>query len=183
MTVVVSDTGDIGAIQKIQTQGFDDESIPHHGGGPDEGICAAARRGSRVGAARKLHGEDTTAVVRLAIDRLSVEFGLRILKIIEGRVSTEVDARLSYDTAKSIEKARTLIKQYEAAESVAGARAHQGRVHVGRDPRRAAGPREGGHPLQHADAALRNPSGRGMHAEAGVTLISPFVGRILSWDK
>src|ERR1019366_6362548 len=62
-------------------------------------------------------GNDATkdAGVKQAIDRLSVEFGLRILKIIDGRVSTEVDARLSYDTQASIEKARTLIKQYEAA--------------------------------------------------------------------
>jgi transaldolase len=65
--------------------------------------------------ARKNGGAGKDAVVHLAIDRLSVEFGLRILGIIAGRVSTEVDARLSYDTARTVEKARTLIKQYEAA--------------------------------------------------------------------
>ena len=57
----------------------------------------------------------TTKIVDLAIDRLSVEFGLRILKIVPGRVSTEVDARLSYDTAATIEKARQLIGYYEQA--------------------------------------------------------------------
>src|SRR5262249_60788619 len=60
-------------------------------------------------------GSPSQDVARLAIDRLSVEFGLRILKIVPGRVSTEVDARLSYDTKGSIEKAHQLIKMYEAA--------------------------------------------------------------------
>ena len=56
-----------------------------------------------------------TKIVDLAIDRLAVEFGLRILKIVPGRVSTEVDARLSYDTAATIDKARQLIGYYEQA--------------------------------------------------------------------
>ena len=54
-------------------------------------------------------------VVSLAFDRLAVSFGLKILEIIPGRVSTEVDARLSYDTEATIAKGRDLIAQYEAA--------------------------------------------------------------------
>ena len=49
------------------------------------------------------------------MDRLAIEFGLRILEVVPGRVSTEVDARLSYDTEKTVEKARYLIAQYEEA--------------------------------------------------------------------
>ncbi|MEJ7733200.1 MAG: transaldolase family protein, partial [Polyangiaceae bacterium] len=52
-------------------------------------------------------------VAKAAVDRLAVEFGAKILKIIPGRVSTEVDARLSYDTQASIDKARHIISAYE----------------------------------------------------------------------
>src|SRR5579864_4854987 len=60
-------------------------------------------------------GANKDGVVKRAIDRLSVEFGLRILKIVPGRVSTEVDARLSFDTKGTIDKAHQIIGQYEAA--------------------------------------------------------------------
>jgi transaldolase len=56
-----------------------------------------------------------TEVAGLAFDRLAVSFGLKILEIVPGRVSTEVDARLSYDTDATIAKGRDLIAQYEAA--------------------------------------------------------------------
>jgi len=119
-------------------------------------------------------------VVKLALDRLAVEFGLRILKVVPGRVSTEVDARLSYNTQASIEKGRYLISQYKAA---------------GIGPERVlikiASTWEGIKAAEvlekegiHCNLTLLF----GMHqavacAEANVTLISPFVGRILDWYK
>src|SRR5277367_3478440 len=115
MTIVVSDTGDINAVRKFKPR--DATTNPSL-------IMAAAQMSEysplvddALAWAKKEAGSDANrdAILRRAIDRLSVEFGLRILQIIGGRVSTEVDARLSYDTARTIDKARTLIKQYEAA--------------------------------------------------------------------
>jgi transaldolase len=109
-----------------------------------------------------------------------VEFGLRILKIVPGRVSTEVDARLSYDTAGTVAKGRQLIAQYEAA----GASRERVLIKIEStwEGIRAAAEleKEG----IHCNLTLLF----GMHqavacAEAGVTLISPFVGRILDWYK
>jgi transaldolase len=130
-----------------------------------------ARREVPKGASR----ED---ICRLAVDRLAVEFGLRILQIVPGRVSTEVDARLSYDTPKLIEKARFLIKLYESAG------ADRKRILI-----KLASTWEGIRAAEllekegiHCNLTLLF----GVHqavacAEAGVTLISPFVGRILDW--
>jgi len=119
-------------------------------------------------------------VVKRAIDRLAVEFGLRILSIVPGRVSTEVDARLSFDTKATIDKAHLLIAQYEKAG------ASRQRVLI-----KIASTWEGIRAAEilekegiHCNLTLLF----GMHqavacAEAGVTLISPFVGRILDWYK
>src|SRR5437588_767642 len=115
VTVVVADTGDIHSIRKFTPRDATTNpslitaaaQMPEY----QDVVRAAlewARRETPKGALR----ED---IVRLAVDRLAVEFGLRILQIVPGRVSTEVDARLSYDTPKLIEKARFLIKLYEAA--------------------------------------------------------------------
>src|SRR5438874_3592003 len=113
MTVVVCDTGDLNSIKKFTPR--DATTNPSL-------ITAAAQMpeyadvvdGALRWAEQKSGGVEAT-VVGLALDRLSVEFGLRILQIVPGRVSTEVDARLSYDTQKSVEKGRYLIQQYEAA--------------------------------------------------------------------
>lgn len=117
-------------------------------------------------------------VANLAFKRLAVAFGLKILKIIPGRVSTEVDARLSYDTEATLETARDLISQYEA-------------VGINRDRIliKIASTWEGIKAAEileqegiHCNLTLLF----GLHqaiacAEAGITLISPFVGRILDW--
>jgi transaldolase len=120
------------------------------------------------------------ATVGLALDRLSIVFGLQILRIIAGRVSTEVDARLSFDTQKTIDKAHTLIAQYEAAGT------SRERILI-----KIASTWEG---IRAAEALEKE----GIHcnmtllfglhqavasAEAKATLISPFVGRILDWYK
>lgn len=118
--------------------------------------------------------------VEHALDVLAVNFGLEILKVVPGRVSTEVDARLSFDTEKSIIKARKLIKLYEA-NGIA-----KERILI-----KIASTWEG---IQAAKVLEKE----GIHtnltllfskvqavacAESGVQLISPFVGRILDWFK
>jgi transaldolase len=180
MTIVVADTGDINAIRKFKPR--DATTNPSL-------IMAAAQMPEYTSLvddaltwAKKDAGADGTkdAIVRRAIDRLSVEFGLHILEIVAGRVSTEVDARLSLDTTRTIEKARVLIKQYEAA----GTSRERVLIKIAStwEGIRAAEvlEREG----IHCNLTLLF----GLHqaiacAEAGVTLISPFVGRILDWYK
>ena len=114
-TVVVADTGDIQAIETFTPR--DATTNPSL-------ITAAAKMpqyqsivDDTLKTARKELGKDAdeSAVVTLAFDRLAVAFGLKILEIIPGRVSTEVDARLSYDTEATLEKARYLISEYEKA--------------------------------------------------------------------
>jgi transaldolase len=129
----------------------------------------------------KKHGGDIDSQVDAAVDRLLVEFGSEILKIVPGRVSTEVDARLSFDKKATVAKALRIIKLYEE---------------LGVDKKRIlikiAGTYEG------IQAARELEKVHGVHcnvtllfsfvqavacAEAGVTLISPFVGRILDWYR
>jgi len=128
----------------------------------------------------KQKSTDKSVQLECAMDKIAVNFGLKILEIVPGRVSTEVDARLSFDTEKTIEKARELIALYENA---------------GIDRKRIlikiAATWEG---IRAAEVLEKE----GIHcnltllfsivqavccAEAGVRLISPFVGRILDWYK
>ncbi len=179
-TVVVADTGDIKAIQTFEPQ--DATTNPSL-------ITAAAQMPEYQGivddtlkTARQQLGADAAAseVATLAFKRLAVAFGLQILQIIPGRVSTEVDARLSYDTEATLAQARELISQYEAAGI------SRDRILI-----KIASTWEG---IKAAEALEKE----GIHcnltllfgihqaiacAEAGVTLISPFVGRILDWYK
>jgi transaldolase len=180
MTVVVADTGDINAIRKFKPR--DTTTNPSL-------LAAAAQMkeyaplvDEALGWAKKQVGAGANKddLVRAAIDRLSVVFGLQILGIVDGRVSTEVDARLSFDTQKTIEKARTLIAQYEAAGT------KRARVLI-----KVASTWEGIRAAEvlekegiHCNLTLLF----GIHqaiacADAGATLISPFVGRILDWHK
>jgi len=115
MTVVVADTGDIGAIGQFTPQDATTNpslitaaaQMPEYEMIVDQTLQMAKREVGMDGS--------SSQVVSLAFDRLAVAFGLKILQIIPGRVSTEVDARLSYDTAATVAKARDLIAQYEAA--------------------------------------------------------------------
>jgi transaldolase len=177
MTVAVADTGDINSIEKFKPR--DATTNPSL-------ITAAAQmdayRDVVDGALRWAQKEASSPdkIVGVAIDRLAVEFGLRILKIVPGRVSTEVDARLSFDTQGTVEKGRYLIKQYEA-----------GGVGKDRVLIKIAATWEGIKAAEilekegiHCNLTLLF----GMHqavacAEANVRLISPFVGRILDWHK
>lgn len=180
MTVVVADTGDLAAIRRFEPR--DATTNPSL-------ILAAAQiaayqdlidralRESRACIGAERPAED---VVSEAIDELSVTFGKEILKIIPGRVSTEVDARLSYDTEATIEKARKLIGLYNASGI------HNSRVLI-----KIAATWEGIKAAEvleqegiHCNLTLLFGYGQAVAcAEAGVTLISPFVGRILDWHK
>jgi len=133
-------------------------------------------------AARETLGAEASSadVVSLAFDRLAVSFGLKILEIIPGRVSTEVDARLSFDTDATIAKGRELIAQYEAAS------VSRERILI-----KIAATWEGiqaASDLQKEGIHTNLTLLFGIHqaiacAENGITLISPFVGRILDWYK
>jgi transaldolase len=179
-TVVVADTGDIEAMEKFRPQ--DATTNPSL-------ITTAAQMPQYqpivdgvLKDARNELGEGATdqAVANLAFQRLAVAFGKKILAIIPGRVSTEVDARLSFDTQATIAQARAIIKQYDAAGI--------GRDHV---LIKIASTWEGVRAAEvlekegiHCNLTLCF----GLHqaiaaADAGVTLISPFVGRILDWYK
>jgi transaldolase len=179
MTVVVSDTGDINSIEKFKPRDATTNpsliataaAMPAYAKLVDDAL---------VWSRKETKGGGTQDVVNRAIDRLSVEFGLKILQIIPGRVSTEVDARLSYDTQASIDKARTLIAMYE------GAGIGKDRILI-----KLASSWEG---IRAAEALEKEGIHCnltllfGMHqavacADAKVTLISPFVGRILDWHK
>ncbi|MFZ0746737.1 MAG: transaldolase [Terracidiphilus sp.] len=179
-TVVVADTGDIEAMEQFRpTDATTNPSL----------IATAAQMpqyqpivdGVLLDARKEL-GESATDpdVANLAFKRLAVAFGKKILAIVPGRVSTEVDARLSYDTHATIEQAREIIAQYDESGV--------GREHV---LIKIASTWEG----IRAAEVLENEGIHcnltllfGLHqaiaaADAGVTLVSPFVGRILDWYK
>ncbi|HIK55169.1 MAG TPA: transaldolase [Synechococcales cyanobacterium M55_K2018_004] len=180
MTVVVADTGDLQAIEKFTPRDATTNpslitaaaQMPQYQEIVDETLRQAK---ADAGA-----GATDAQVLSLAFDRLAVSFGKRILEIVPGRVSTEVDARLSYDTEATIEKGRELIAQYEAAGI------SRDRILI-----KIASTWEGIRAAEvlekegiHCNLTLLF----GLHqaiacAEAGVTLISPFVGRILDWYK
>jgi len=180
MTKVVADTGDINSIEQFKpTDSTTNPSL----------IAAAAQMPAYqpivdgvLQQARAQAGPAATdqAVAALAFKSLAVAFGRKILAIVPGRVSTEVDARLSYDTEKTIAQAREIIAQYDKAG-------------IGRERVliKIASTWEG---IKAAEILERE----GIHcnltllfglhqaiasADAKVTLISPFVGRILDWYK
>jgi transaldolase len=179
-TVVVADTGDIEAIGKFRPQ--DSTTNPSL-------ITAAAQMPQYqpivdevLLAARKELGSGATdaAIANLAFQRLAIAFGQKILAIVPGRVSTEVDARLSYDTQATIAQARSIIAQYDA-EGIGRERVLVKIASTWEGIRAAEVLEKDG---IHCNLTLLF----GLHqaiaaAEAGVTLVSPFVGRILDWYK
>jgi transaldolase len=176
-TTVVADTGDVDAIARHRPQDAttNPSLLLHAAQQPryqplvDEALNFAVRTGG-----------DRAARTVAFMDRLFIDFGCEILKIVPGRVSTEVDAGLSFDTEATIAKARKLIAMYREAGI------ERARVLI-----KIASTWEG---IRAADQLERE----GIHcnltllfsfaqavacAEAGVTLISPFVGRIYDWYK
>lgn len=177
-TVVVADTGDFESIAKFTPQ--DATTNPSL-------ILAATKQpqyAKLIDVAieyAKSKASSPEEQASIALDRLLVEFGTEILKIVPGRVSTEVDARLSFDKDATIKKALEIIDMY-AAQGIS-----KDRVLI-----KIASTWEGIHAAKELEAK------HGIHcnltllfsfvqavacAEADITLISPFVGRILDWYK
>jgi transaldolase len=177
MTLVVADTGDIEAIRRFQPEDATTNpslllkaaALPHY-----RALIAEARDWAQARG-----GSDSEQLANCS-DRLAVAIGREILDIVPGRVSTEVDARLSFDTEGTIERARKLIGLYE-----------DGGIGRERILIKTASTWEG---IRAAERLEKE----GIHcnltllfsfvqaaacADAGVTLISPFVGRILDWYK
>lgn len=180
MTVVVADTGDIEAIRQFTPRDATTNpslilaaaQIPTY-----QNLIDRSLSESRVVMGDSAPVED---VVAEALDEISVTFGKEILRIVPGRVSTEVDARLSYDTEATIEKARKLIGLYE--QSGVGRERVLIKIASTWEGIRAAErlEQEG----IHCNLTLLFGFAQAVAcAEAGVTLISPFVGRILDWYK
>ncbi len=176
-SLIVADTGDFESIRKYQPR--DATTNPSL-------LLKAAQMPeytdilSRTLTETKAQAGTLEASVKLALDKLSIAFGLEILKIVPHRVSTEVDARLSFDVEGSVAKGRTLIRYYESAgipreriliklastwEGVCAARQLQ---------------KDG---IRCNMTLLFSFAQAVACAEAGVQLISPFVGRILDWHK
>lgn len=176
-TIIVADTGDIAQIKALGAQDCTTNpslilkaaSKPEYVALMDDAVAYAVA-----------HEDDPAARLDLALDKLAVNFGAELTRIVPGYVSTEVDARLSFDTAATIRRGERLIALYRAA---------------GVDPKRIlikiAATWEG----VKAAAVLKDKGiatnltlifskvQAALCAEAGVFLISPFVGRITDWYK
>ncbi len=180
MTTVVADTGDINSIKQFKpTDSTTNPSL----------IAAAAKMPEYqeivddvLTQAREALGQDADdkEVAAAAFKTLAVAFGRKILEIVPGRVSTEVDARLSYDREKTMEQARDIIHQYDQA----GIKRDRVLVKIASTWEGIQAAKELEEEGIHCNLTLLF----GIHqavacAEAKVTLISPFVGRILDWYK
>lgn len=177
LTTVVIDTGDIDAIKKFTP--IDATTNPSL-------ILAAAQKtqykhliDDAVSYA-KSKAKDRSEIITLMMDKLFVNFGLEILKLVPGRISTEVDARLSFDVDGSVRKAHSLIKLY-----------HDAGIDKERILIKLASTWEGTRAAQilekegiHCNMTLLFSLPQAIAcAEVKATLISPFVGRILDWYK
>jgi len=177
MTVVVADTGDFESIKAYQPRDattnptliFKANQMPQYQTLLEEALIFARKRALPI-----------EKQVRICLDRVAINYGQEILKIIPGRVSTEVDARLSFDTAGTIKKARELIQAYKK-EGI-----KKDRILI-----KVASTWEGIRAAEklekegiHCNMTLLFSFAQAVAcAEAKVTLISPFVGRILDWYK
>lgn len=177
MTTIVADTGDIEAIHHHQPQDATTNpslllkaaTLPEYIPLIEDSISWA-----------KSQSTDSEQQTHDSMDKLAVDVGIEVLKYIPGRISTEVDARLSFNTAAMVNKARKLISLYNAAGI------SNDRVLI-----KIASTWEG---IRAAEILEREGINCNLTllfsfaqaracAEAGVTLISPFVGRILDWHK
>ncbi|MBC6904390.1 transaldolase [Saccharophagus sp. K07] len=166
---VVADTGDIEAIRRYKP--LDATTNPSL-------LFKAAQMPQYAPLVQEALG--STSSIAAAADKLAVAIGCEILKIVPGKVSTEVDARLSFDTQASIAKAHHLIELYEAAGI------SKDRVLI-----KVASTWEGIRAAEQLEkegincnlTLLFSFNQAAACADAGVFLISPFVGRILDWYK
>ncbi|MCY9873407.1 transaldolase [Vibrio barjaei] len=177
LTTVVADTGDIEAIRKYQPEDATTNpslilkaaQIADYAPLIDQAIEYA-----------KTQSNDKAQQVQDTCDMLAVNIGKEILKTIPGRISTEVDARLSYDTEGSVAKARQLIKMYNDA-GIANDRILIKLASTWEGIRAAEVLEKEG--INCNLTLLFSFAQARACAEAGVYLISPFVGRIMDWYK
>lgn len=176
-TVVVADTGDFEAMKAYMPQDATTNPSLILQASQKEEYRSLVDKAVAEGKASSLSGQ---ALVDSVLDRILILFGLEILKIVPGRVSTEVDARLSFDTEGTVAKARQLIGMYEA-EGIA-----KERILI-----KIASTWEG---IKAAEVLQKEGINCNLTllfslvqavacAEGGIKLISPFVGRILDWHK
>ena len=176
-TTVVADTGDIEAIGKAKPQDattnpsllFKAAQQPQYKHLVEEALSYSSKQPG-----------DQAAQTMAFMDKLFVNFGCEILKLIPGRVSTEVDASFSFDKHGSIDKARNFIKLYEAA----GVDRERVLVKLGSTWEGIKAAEELEKEGIHTNLTLLFSFAQAVAcAEAKVTLISPFVGRIYDWYK
>jgi transaldolase len=174
---IVADTGDFSSIRKYQPRDATTNpslllkaaEIPEYAELIQKTLADAKQEAGKA--------SDAPAV---AMDKLAVAFGLEILKIVSHRVSTEVDARLSFDLESSVAKAKSLIARYEKA----GASRERILIKVASTWEGICAARELKKEGIHCNLTLLFSFAQAVAcAEAGVQLISPFVGRILDWHK
>ena len=169
-SLVVADTGDIEAVARWKPQ--DATTNPS--------LLLSAAEDPRFRPLVDSAIKEARGDAGIAMDALAVQFGREILKHVRGRVSTEVDARLSFDMEKSVERARRIIGMYERLG------VERGRILI-----KLASTWEGIRAAQrleregiHCNMTLLFSFAQAVAcADAGVTLISPFVGRIYDWHR
>ncbi|MDQ8936711.1 transaldolase [Acinetobacter rudis] len=177
LTTIVADTGDLKAIQQFRP--LDATTNPSL-------ITAAAKQAENKALIEEAYQQaqreayQGTALIERTIDILTVKLGVEILKTIQGRVSTEVDAALSYDTAATVAKAKELLALYQEY----GIEQHRILIKIASTWQGIQAAKQLEAEGIHCNLTLLF----GMHqakacADAQVTLISPFVGRILDWYK
>jgi len=177
VTTVVADTGDFESMKEFKPQ--DTTTNPS--------LILAATEDSKYDSLihdavkyAKEHGGSEAEQLTICMDKLSVNFGGEILKIVPGRVSTEVDARLSFDTAATIAKARTLIRLYDEV----GIPKEKVLIKIASTWEGIEAAKVLEQKGVHCNLTLLFSMSQAIAcADAGVTLISPFVGRIYDWYK
>src|SRR3989454_794958 len=176
-SVIVADTGDFDSIRKYQPRDTTTNpslllkaaQMPEYAELVEKTLADAKKESANAG-----------QTLGIALDKLAVAFGIEILKIVPGRVSTEVDARLSFDIEGSIAKARSLIGRYAKA----GIPRERILIKVASTWEGICAARQLAREKIHCNLTLLFSFAQAVAcAEAGVQLISPFVGRILDWYK
>jgi len=176
-SVIVADTGDFDSIRKYQPRDTTTNpslllkaaQMPEYAALVEKTLADA-----------KKESANASQTLGVALDKLAVAFGLEILKIVPGRVSTEVDARLSFDVEASLAKARSLIGRYEKA----GISRERILIKVASTWEGICAAKQLTREGIHCNLTLLFSFAQAVAcAEAGVQLVSPFVGRILDWYK
>ncbi|KAF5223645.1 putative transaldolase [Trypanosoma cruzi] len=187
-TIVVADTADFSLLAKFKPEDattnpslvLAGSQLPQYAKLIEDAVKFAKENVSRLRDGLTPGADEKAHLLELSVDKLTVNFGSEILKIVPGRVSTEVDARLSYDTARMVAKARHIVKLYEESGTP------RSRLYI-----KLASTWEGIQAARKLEAENINCNltllfsfGQAVAcAQAGVSLISPFVGRILDWYK